>query len=168
MASKSRSRTLTDHEQIRQWAEERGAQPSAVRRTHSDDNVGIIRLDFPGYSGEGSLGEIEWDEWFENFDNNNLALVVQDETANGEQSNFNKLVSRENVENYSKETADGRSERKGSSSRRSTGTKTKSRGSRSSSRSASSEGNSGARGRSGSEKKKTVGRGQRTTGRKAA
>jgi len=168
MASKSRSRTLTDHEEIRRWAEERGAKPSAVRRTHSDDNVGIIRLDFPGYSGEDSLEEIEWDEWFENFDDNNLALVVQDETANGEQSNFNKLVSRENVESYSKETSEARSGRKRPNARSSSAKKTGSHGSRSSSRSASAQGSSGARGRSGSESKKTAGRRQRSTGRKAA
>jgi hypothetical protein len=98
MASKSSSRVLTDHDEIRSWAEERGAKPATVRNTHTDDNIGIIRLDFPGYSGEGSLEEIEWDEWFDNFDDNNLALIVQDETADGEKSNFNKLVNREHVE----------------------------------------------------------------------
>ena len=98
MASKSSSRVLTDHDEIRSWAEERGARPSAVQRTHTDDNVGIIRLDFPGYSGGDSLEEIEWDEWFDKFDDNNLALIVQEETAGGEQSNFNKIVSRESVE----------------------------------------------------------------------
>lgn len=105
MASKSRSRTLTDHGEIRRWAEERGAKPSAVQRTHSDDDPGIIRLDFPGYSGEGSLEEIDWDEWFEEFENKNLALLVQDQTANGEQSNFNKLVSRESVSSSSGEAS---------------------------------------------------------------
>jgi hypothetical protein len=98
MASKSSSRVLTDHDEIRRWAEERGARPSAVQRTHTDDNVGIIRLDFPGYSGGDSLEEIEWDEWFDKFDDNNLALIVQEETAGGEQSNFNKIVSRDSVE----------------------------------------------------------------------
>ena len=98
MASKSSSRVLTDHDEIRSWAEERGARPSAVQRTHTDDSVGIIRLDFPGYSGENSLEEIEWDEWFDKFDDNNLALIVQEETAGGEQSNFNKIVSRDSVE----------------------------------------------------------------------
>ena len=98
MASKAKSRTLTDHEEIQRWAEERDAKPSAVRRTHTDEETGIIRLDFPGYSGENSLEEISWDEWFEDFDRRNLALIVQDETAAGERSNFNKLVSRETVE----------------------------------------------------------------------
>jgi hypothetical protein len=55
----------------------------------------MIRLDFPGYSGEQSLEPIEWEEWLEKFDENGLALLVQDQTAGGEQSNFNKLVRRE-------------------------------------------------------------------------
>lgn len=116
MPSKVSSRVLTDHEEIQRWAEERGARPSAVQRTHTDDNVGIIRLDFPGYSGEGSLEEIEWDEWFDKFDDNNLALIVQDETAQGEKSNFNKIVSRDTVEEYSKSSR-SRGGKKSTSSR---------------------------------------------------
>ena len=41
--------------------------------------------------------EITWDEFFQAFDENNLALVVQAETKSGQKSNFNKLVSRDNV-----------------------------------------------------------------------
>jgi hypothetical protein len=102
MASRNSSRVMTDHDEIRSWAEERDARPSAVQRTHTDDSVGIIRLDFPGYSGENSLEEIEWDEWFDKFDDNNLALIVQDQTAGGERSNFNKIVSRDSVESAGK------------------------------------------------------------------
>ena len=119
MASKSSSRVLTDHDEIRSWAEERGARPSAVQRTHTDDNVGIIRLDFPGYSGADSLEEIEWDEWFDKFDDNNLALIVQEETAGGEQSNFNKIVSRDSVES----AGSSGSKTKKSTSARSSGSK---------------------------------------------
>jgi hypothetical protein len=95
--SSASSRTLTDHDEIRQWAEERDAKPARVEGTGNGDDIGMIRLDFPGYSGEGSLEEISWDEWFDKFDERNLVLLVQDETASGEQSNFNKLVSRENA-----------------------------------------------------------------------
>jgi hypothetical protein len=91
----SSSRVITDHDEIRKWAEERGAKPSAVKKTGGDDDVGIIRLDFPGYSGEGSLEEISWQQFFEKFEESKLALIVQDSTAEGEQSNFNKLVSRD-------------------------------------------------------------------------
>ena len=34
-----------------------------------------------------------WDEWFERFDANDLALLHEDTTDDGERSNFNKLVS---------------------------------------------------------------------------
>jgi ferritin-like metal-binding protein YciE len=89
---------LTDHEEIRRWAEERGATPTCVRGTGGKGDVGMIRLDFPGFSGEGKLEPISWDDWFRSFDENSLALLVQERTAGGQQSNFNKLVSRESAE----------------------------------------------------------------------
>lgn len=55
----------------------------------------MIRLDFPGYSGADSLEHISWDEWFDKFDESGLALLHQNTTARGQQSNFNKLVARE-------------------------------------------------------------------------
>ena len=88
------NRELTDHEEIRSWAEERGAVPSCVKKTGGEGDVGMIRLDFPGYSGEDTLQKICWDDWFEKFDENNLALIVQDTTSRGQKSNFNKLVKR--------------------------------------------------------------------------
>lgn len=97
-ASSASSRTVTDHEEIRQWAEERGAHPACVRGTGGKGDTGMIRLDFPGYSGADSLEEISWDEFFEKFDEQALALLVQDTTARGEQSNFNKLIARETAE----------------------------------------------------------------------
>ena len=90
-----KSRVLTDHDEIRRWAEERDAQPACVRGTGSEEDVGMIRLDFPGYSGETSLEPIEWEEWLQKFDENNLALLVEFETAGGETSNFNKIIGRE-------------------------------------------------------------------------
>jgi hypothetical protein len=92
----SRSHTTTDHDEIRRWAEERGGTPSAVKGTsRRKQDVGMIRIDFPGYSGAGKLEPISWDEWFQKFDESKLALVLQDETSDGEKSNFNKLVGRE-------------------------------------------------------------------------
>jgi hypothetical protein len=44
-----------------------------------------------------SLEEISWNEWFEAFDANGLALVYQEQTEGGEESRFNKLVSRDSV-----------------------------------------------------------------------
>ncbi len=55
MAARS-GHTTTDHEEIRRWAEERGARPARVRRTGRDGDPGMIRLDFPGVRGRGGTG----------------------------------------------------------------------------------------------------------------
>ncbi|HEX4750537.1 MAG TPA: hypothetical protein VH302_13415 [Bryobacteraceae bacterium] len=89
------SKTTQDHEEIQRWAEERGGKPSHVKGTGHGDDVGILRIDFPGYSGEGSLEEISWDQWFDKFDERNLALLYEEETAGGQRSNFNKIVTAE-------------------------------------------------------------------------
>ena len=116
MASKSESNVSTDHDEIRQWAEERGAKPSCVRGTGGKGDIGMLRLDFPGYSGEDSLEPIEWDEWFEKFDERELALLYQETTASGEKSNFNKLVSRETAAEAEKKSS-GRRKKAASSAR---------------------------------------------------
>jgi len=88
------SQTTTDHDQIRQWAEERGAHPACVKGTGGKGDAGVLRLDFPGYTGADSLQEISWDEFFAKFEDKKLALLYQDTTKGGQKSNFNKLVKR--------------------------------------------------------------------------
>ena len=87
--------TLTDHQRVRAWAESRKARPACVKGTGGRNDAGTIRLDVPDYSGGDLLEEIGWDEWFVQFDANNLALVVQEQTADGQKSNFNTLVDRD-------------------------------------------------------------------------
>jgi hypothetical protein len=93
------TKTTTDHETIRKWAEERGGHPAAVRSTHHGRDVGILRLIFPDApnADDDNLEEITWDEFFKKFDEAGLALLYQERTAGGEKSFFNKLVSRETV-----------------------------------------------------------------------
>ena len=88
------TKTTQDHEEIRQWAEARGAKPAAVASTESKNQTGIIRLEFPKApnANDSKLQEISWEEFFEKFDASGLALTYQDVTADGEQSNFNKLI----------------------------------------------------------------------------
>lgn len=95
MATKATSHTTTDHEEIQRWAESRGAKPACVKGTGDKNDTGILRLEFPGYTGEDKLQPISWDDWFDKFDERELALLYQEETAAGEESNFNKIVSRE-------------------------------------------------------------------------
>lgn len=92
------TKVSTDREEIRQWAEDRGAHPACVRGTGGKGDTGMIRLDFPGYSGGESLEEITWDEFFDKFDEQGLALLMQEKTARGQKSNFNKIIARETAE----------------------------------------------------------------------
>jgi len=150
------SKVLTDHDEIRRWAEERGARPARVNGTGNGDDVGIIRLDFPGYTGEDSLEEISWDDWFRKFDESNLALIVQDRTARGQKSNFNKLVSRETLEELSESRGSAR--RQSSTGSNGRGSRSQSRGSRSASSRSRSSQSSGASRSSRSSRSKTSSR----------
>jgi hypothetical protein len=96
----AQAKVTTDHDEIRKWAEARGGRPAAVRSTQSKDGTGIIRIEFPNAPNakDDNLEEITWDEFFEKFDESNLALLYQEETASGQRSNFNKLVGRETAE----------------------------------------------------------------------
>lgn len=89
--------TTTDHDFIRRWVEERGGWPACVKGTGGGDDIGMLRIDFPGYSGKDSLERIEWDDWFDKFEKENLAFLHRDmEHDDGELDRFNKLVSRGN------------------------------------------------------------------------
>jgi hypothetical protein len=89
------SKTTTDHETIRKWAEARGGKPATVKNTAREGEAGLLRINFPGYKGEGTLEDISWDEFFRKFDEKKLAFLYQDKTSNGEESRFFKLVNRE-------------------------------------------------------------------------
>ncbi len=91
----SKSATTTDHEEIRRWVEEHDGKPASVRGTGDGDDSGVLRIDFPGGSGEDELEHISWEEWFQKFDDNGLAFLYQQEKADGEDSTFFKLVSRD-------------------------------------------------------------------------
>lgn len=88
------SKSTRDHEEIRRWADARGAVPAEVRSTEQGDELGILRLCFPKARGRNNdnLSEISWEDFFRKFDENDLELVYQEKTAAGNQSNFNKLV----------------------------------------------------------------------------
>lgn len=94
--SASASRTTTDHDEIRRWVEKRGGAPVCVKGTGSRKDIGILRIDFPGGAGEESFQPISWDEFFNKFEENNLAFLYQDQTADGSESRFVKLISRDN------------------------------------------------------------------------
>ncbi len=91
------TKTTTAHEEIRRWVEERGGHPARVKGT-DESGSGVLVIDYPGYTGEETLEKISWEEFFQAFEENNLAFLYQDETSGGEESRFSKLVTRETSE----------------------------------------------------------------------
>ena len=90
MSSADRTR---NHEQIRRWVEERGGIPTIVRGTG-----GLLRIDFikGAKSGgrEENLEEVDWDKWFQIFDESGLSFLFSPERD----SKFFKLVRAEGDE----------------------------------------------------------------------
>lgn len=92
--SRWQSHTTTNHREIRQWVEDRGGKPATVKRTKTGQRPGVLRIDFPGYSGKDSLETISWEEFFEKFEAEELAFLYQEQTKKGSTSRFFKLVER--------------------------------------------------------------------------
>jgi hypothetical protein len=87
-------RTTTDHDTIRAWAEARGGRPARVADSgEGKDGGGILRIDFQ--DPDAGLEEIDWDTFFQIFEDRGLAFLHQDETAEGGTSRFNRFVSRD-------------------------------------------------------------------------
>jgi hypothetical protein len=93
--SDTTSQVTTNHREIQQWVEERGGNPARVKGTESKNSPGVLRIDYPGFSGEDSLEEISWEEFFDAFEKNKLAFLYQDTTADGKMSRFSKLIDRD-------------------------------------------------------------------------
>lgn len=90
----SEALTTHDHKKIQQWAEERGGVPAKIKDTGKEEDDGVLRIHFPEHSKSDRFEEISWDDFFENFDENNLDLLYQDKKADGEPSTFHKFVER--------------------------------------------------------------------------
>lgn len=75
------------HEVIRDWTDERDGIPATITRGDEDDADTLLDLDFPGY-GEEDLQHIDWSEWFETFDLQDLVFVYQEHKTDGDLSNF--------------------------------------------------------------------------------
>ena len=80
---------------IRQWAEERKAQPATTPGGDSE-NPRVLRFDFPGFDRE--LQPVSWDAWLRTFEERELVFLYQEHMKSGKQSNFFRLDSPEREE----------------------------------------------------------------------
>ena len=85
-----------DHLVIRQWAEQRQAEPATGEATRSGpatvnvvDGGAGVRFNFPGL---GPFRPISWEEWFENFDSHGLAFVYDNDSPDARPSMRYRIV----------------------------------------------------------------------------
>jgi hemerythrin superfamily protein len=104
----ARAKATIDHDTIRSWVEERGGCPAHVKGSGAEDDPGILRVDYTGFSGAIGLEPISWEAFFEAFEHNELAFLYQD----SDDSRFSKLVSRDSVK-----VEDGKKSKKSAKSR---------------------------------------------------
>ena len=85
----SEAETTTDQSRIRNWSDDRDGR---LAKVSAGGTGGILRIDF-GEPEEG-LTPIAWEENFEIFEKNQLAILHQDRTADGQISRFSKFIDR--------------------------------------------------------------------------
>jgi hypothetical protein len=81
------------HDVIRHWAKERGGVPATVQTAATKDRPRVLRIDFPGFATNRRLREVNWDDWFQTFDDRKLVFLFQQQKKSGETSNFFRLDS---------------------------------------------------------------------------
>ncbi len=89
----SEASSTTDHQVIRDWTKARGGKPATVAATGDDDEPGLLRIRFDDDSKD-DLQDIGWDSFFQQFEDQQLAFLYQEETADGDVSRFHKFIER--------------------------------------------------------------------------
>lgn len=88
------SKTTDNHNTIKKWVEDRYGEPALVDGIVDKGKAGeMLRINFHDRSTE-SLNVISWELFFEIFEDNNLELLYQEETTDGDESKFYKFVNK--------------------------------------------------------------------------
>jgi len=102
MSAESEAKVTTDHAEIQRWVDERGGHPARVKGTQTKQSAGVLRIDYPGFSGEDTLETISWQALFDAFEAYKLAFLYQDETKDGSHSRFSKRIDRDSAKDKSR------------------------------------------------------------------
>lgn len=91
-------KTLTSHQEIRQWAEARAGNPLLMDTPDGTGSRTLLQLTFgqhalntDGNEGPDRIGGfrlVSWDEWFAALETSGLALRVSDDLAGGDEAEF--------------------------------------------------------------------------------
>lgn len=85
------SKRTTDHDVIKNWIEKHNGEPAVVKGTEENQEpAGLLRVKFSEESSD-DLKTVGWDEFFNTFDEKNLAFLYEDDNK---ENRFFKFVSR--------------------------------------------------------------------------
>jgi hypothetical protein len=83
---RTKAKLTFDHGEIEKWAKERDAIPSSFVGTEDEGEVaGILTFDF---EGDPNKAPLSWEEFFNKFEKEKLALLYKDLDENGQRSHF--------------------------------------------------------------------------------
>lgn len=94
--------TLTDHQAIRDWAAARAGFPAIVDVSPEAGTQPMLRIVFGQEAYEdddrperppnsGGYDLVEWDEWFRLFDEEKLAMIIEEDVP-GKREQFHRIV----------------------------------------------------------------------------
>jgi len=86
------SRTITDHDEIRRWAEWRGDRPARVKGTDGVEGADILQIRSHVVGEDHDLEDIDSAASVEKFEESRLLFRYPDEAREVETSYFLKLV----------------------------------------------------------------------------
>lgn len=90
------TRATSDHETIRQWVAERGGAPAMVRRV-GQPAEGALLINFPNDGSDGPVIDISWADFFQRFEDRNLAFVYRESLPDAEDAHYYQLVDRQTL-----------------------------------------------------------------------
>ena len=85
---------IIDNDEVRAWVEERGGVPATLKEVseNGEESPDMLHLAF-GKMGP-DMEEMDWEEFAERFENENLALAYDDEAPKGTTPDF-ELIDRD-------------------------------------------------------------------------
>ncbi|WP_440006977.1 hypothetical protein [Halomicrococcus sp. SG-WS-1] len=90
------SKITTDRETIRNWADERNLEP--VRRTTAGTEEPSVRLVHDAETGRSGHEEVSWDEFFDRFEDEQLAFMYQEFDSVDDEVEFAEVIDRTSID----------------------------------------------------------------------
>ncbi|RJQ38043.1 hypothetical protein C4559_02360 [Candidatus Microgenomates bacterium] len=99
-------RTTINHKEIMEWAKKHRGKPQIIDDPTAGSDTPGIRINFPGipddvFLSETKIRDISWNEFFKEFDDNNLAFVYMDEIVSNDPDSLSRayrFINRDDLE----------------------------------------------------------------------